>query len=214
MKVPHPPAVATWLLEYVGSNQTREALAGDLVEQYGHGRSVGWYWRQVIAAIIVGNSKDIWEHKVLALRAILLGWAGSYVLDKVLGVAMIALLPSSMGRLEVRPDHPFMSVMLSSLFLIGIVHNAVVQASTGWLVARFHRPYQTAMVLAFLASFLLLDLPWLYRRWADAFAIGTPLLFVMFARQLVAVIVTVASVLAGGLWSGMRTNDTDAVALA
>ena len=40
------------------SGVNNEALAGDLLEQFGQGRSAGWYWRQVIAAIVVGVYKE------------------------------------------------------------------------------------------------------------------------------------------------------------
>jgi hypothetical protein len=46
-----PPATATWLLELFGPQHNAEVLAGDLLEEFGHGRSRGWYWRQVLEAI-------------------------------------------------------------------------------------------------------------------------------------------------------------------
>lgn len=51
MKSADPPKLASWLLEHAGSRYRREALAGDLVEQYRAGRSDAWYWRQVLWAI-------------------------------------------------------------------------------------------------------------------------------------------------------------------
>jgi len=33
-----------------------------------------WHWRQVLIAIIVSVSKDIWTHKLLALRGLIIGW--------------------------------------------------------------------------------------------------------------------------------------------
>ena len=163
MKASRPPAVAAWLLERLGSHRTREAIAGDLAEQCQQGRSVAWYWRQVVIAIVIGNATDIWDHKVLTLRAIVLGWAASYALAKVpLPLSVIGPQQITFHQITL------INSVFNSMFLIGIVHTAVVRASTGWLVGRFHRPYQSAMVLAFLSSFLLLDLPWLYRRADDA----------------------------------------------
>ena len=43
---------ATWLMRHVGPPS--EALAGDLLEEYRQGRSVGWYWMQVIEAVVAG----------------------------------------------------------------------------------------------------------------------------------------------------------------
>jgi len=46
-----PPALALWLLERCGSGSRAESLAGDLIEEYGQGRSRGWLWRQVAVAL-------------------------------------------------------------------------------------------------------------------------------------------------------------------
>jgi hypothetical protein len=45
MKTSQPPALATRLLERSGANPS---LIGDLAEEYGRGRSQGWYRRQVL----------------------------------------------------------------------------------------------------------------------------------------------------------------------
>ncbi len=59
MKSSKPPALATWLVEHMIPGDNNEALAGDLLEQFREGRSVAWYWRQVIVAILVGCSKEL-----------------------------------------------------------------------------------------------------------------------------------------------------------
>jgi hypothetical protein len=46
-----PPALALWLLERCGSGSHAESLAGDLIEQYRQGRSLGWLCRQVAMAL-------------------------------------------------------------------------------------------------------------------------------------------------------------------
>src|SRR5580658_276016 len=58
MKSSKPPALATWLVEHLIPRGKNEALAGDLLEQFGDWRSAAWYWRQVLVAILVRFSNE------------------------------------------------------------------------------------------------------------------------------------------------------------
>lgn len=58
-----PPRLATWLLERFSSES--ESLAGDLIESFQHGSSSGWYWRQVLAAILIELPQLMRKHLVL-----------------------------------------------------------------------------------------------------------------------------------------------------
>jgi len=63
MRSSRPPALATWLLEHLTMEGTKEALVGDLIEEYQHRRSAGWYWHQVLGAILasfVGGLRAEW----------------------------------------------------------------------------------------------------------------------------------------------------------
>jgi hypothetical protein len=79
VKPMQPPTAATWLLNKFGC--ANDALKGDLVEEYGRGRSRAWYWRQVLIAIAIGFSTEVIAHKLLALRAVITGWAVFYLLE-------------------------------------------------------------------------------------------------------------------------------------
>jgi hypothetical protein len=70
MNASEPPALATWLFERLGSATTRDSVAGDLIEQYRQGRSGAWYWRQVLAAILISATRDVRAHTLLAARAL------------------------------------------------------------------------------------------------------------------------------------------------
>jgi hypothetical protein len=59
MKSSQPPILATWLLYHVGLGELDDALLGDLFEDFRRGRSAGWYWRQVLAAILVSLAKQL-----------------------------------------------------------------------------------------------------------------------------------------------------------
>ena len=54
-----PPRMAVWLLKQFASPYRRESLVADLLEMYGAGRSRGWYWRQVITALILARVRAL-----------------------------------------------------------------------------------------------------------------------------------------------------------
>src|SRR6267143_519406 len=70
MKSSQPPALATWLLDHLVPGGMNEVLAGDLLEQFGQQRSVAWYWRQVLAAIIVSFLRELRMRSIAILLAI------------------------------------------------------------------------------------------------------------------------------------------------
>jgi hypothetical protein len=70
LKSPRPPVLAAWLFEHLTQREHREALAGDLLEEYIRRRSDTWYWRQVVAAIVADFSAELrvrWVSVVFAL---------------------------------------------------------------------------------------------------------------------------------------------------
>lgn len=68
-----PPPYATRLLLRLGPQD--ESYIGDLVEEYGSGRSRVWYWRQVLTAILLTSVRDVGTHPARALVAVAAGWA-------------------------------------------------------------------------------------------------------------------------------------------
>jgi hypothetical protein len=73
MRSSKPPALATWMLEHLKPGRRNEALPGDLLEQFNQGRSVTWYWHQVLIAIWAGFVKE-WRIFVWA-SVLTAGWA-------------------------------------------------------------------------------------------------------------------------------------------
>src|ERR1700689_2164743 len=59
MKCADPPRLATWLLEHAGGRYRREALVGDLIEEFSLGRSRAWFWRQILHALCSGVRCDM-----------------------------------------------------------------------------------------------------------------------------------------------------------
>jgi hypothetical protein len=70
LKLSPPPPLATWLFEHLTGREYREALAGDLLEEYNRGRSNTWYWRQVIVAVAVEFATEIRSHWVIFVFAL------------------------------------------------------------------------------------------------------------------------------------------------
>jgi hypothetical protein len=70
MTLPKPPKLATWLLERLTSGYHTDPLAGDLIEEYGRGRSCAWYWRQVLIAILVSTKYTLAPRIIYAARRV------------------------------------------------------------------------------------------------------------------------------------------------
>jgi hypothetical protein len=58
-KQSHLPKLAFFLLQKLYPRPTREPLMGDLLEQFKEGRSNGWLWRQVLAALGVAAFRQL-----------------------------------------------------------------------------------------------------------------------------------------------------------
>uniref|UniRef100_Q025M4 Uncharacterized protein n=1 Tax=Solibacter usitatus (strain Ellin6076) TaxID=234267 RepID=Q025M4_SOLUE len=121
-----------WMFERLGLDV---ALAGDLLEERARGRSMIWYCRQVGTAICIGIGRPIFEHKVLALRAVATGCAVNsvwlFLWEKFLHLDL--------------PSTPRISLEAIACLLIILL----TQAATGWMVARTHRAHAIPMVLVF-----------------------------------------------------------------
>jgi hypothetical protein len=65
-----PPALATWLFESLTRREHREALAGDLLEEYNRRRSDTWYWRQVLAAVVANFRTELRSRRVSVVFAL------------------------------------------------------------------------------------------------------------------------------------------------
>jgi hypothetical protein len=125
-------AIVVWIFDRLALDV---ALAGDLREEREQGRSMIWHWRQVLIAICIGISRPIFQHKVLALRALATGCA--------VNAAWLFLWSNFLHLgLPVRPALSFESIASLAIILL-------TQVATGWVVARTHRPYAIPMVLVF-----------------------------------------------------------------
>jgi hypothetical protein len=147
-----PPVVARWLLNRFTSC-TPTALQGDVEEEYQSGRSSAWYWRQVVGAIVTGLRKDIWDHPILALRAIATGWIVLLLMFVLLGdrtAEAIAKYFWNWSRYEDGYGAGFWWPFWVAASCVSYGGFAI----SAWAVARLHSAYGMGMVTAYLGSVL------------------------------------------------------------
>jgi hypothetical protein len=131
-----------------------EALCGDLLEEYRAGRSDAWYTRQVIAAIAVGAVRGIAGRRLLAVRAIAVGWVALLLF---FGMAGDVLAGGTRHWISYRIDE-------LGLWVFGADPWRIVRFLPPWfcgffvagaLVGRTHRVHAAAMLAAFTLSVLI-----------------------------------------------------------
>jgi hypothetical protein len=201
-----PPRFATWLLERLAPDERRDSLIGDLIERYRNGNSASWYWRQALGAIVFGNAKAIGDHKLLALRAVLVGFASMWVFSAAARFLLQVLWVFASGGVYlgghwVRLDYGWIRNRMYIAFVLTLLGSA----ASGWIVGRLHRERQTAMVLVYLASAIVVAgvqlavqvrlIEWTIRPVAQ------------YPQTLVLFFVLVpAAILLGGLWRRTRPS--------
>jgi hypothetical protein len=139
-----PPRAATWLLRHFGCCPNNDCVIGDLDEQFGRGRTRLWYWRQAVLAILVSFFKEISGHKLLAIRALVVGW--------LVKTVWLGLFASSVFGLVTAP--PKYSVTLTPLLLVSAMSLAVC-ALSAWFVSRVSGRHYRPMVLLYVLVELL-----------------------------------------------------------
>jgi hypothetical protein len=150
MRAIEPPALPTWLLARLLVGQHRDALVGDLVEEYRRGRSSLWYWRQSLIAIVTASTEGAWRHAGLTLGTVLVGVALPRLfvtVNRWLGWRWNLWLYS-----WYRPTviwlfrHDFdAAVPLVPQGLTGVADYCVLLAAAAWTMSRW-RPQQRGLV--------------------------------------------------------------------
>ena len=156
MTVIDPPRLATWLLQRFVVGHRGNSLVGDLLERYQQKRSPAWYWNQVITAILASTMRDVAAHKLLAVRAVVVG-ALAGVLFTVPVHWLSEITRASINDWLAASGHYY----FWAVFLIGplsiTAFECVAGAAVGAIVARLHQANAAAMVCLVSASFLLFE---------------------------------------------------------
>jgi hypothetical protein len=135
------PTFVTRILDDLGQRQ----LAGDLAEELSAGRSRGWLWWQVGAAIIAALVDTIRQRPYLTLRAVAVGWTTVMLVEGWVR-GRWPFLP--------RPEFPEW-VRQAQFFRVAL--DAAAYFVSGWVVARVHRQNRLALVLITMLSMTLIN---------------------------------------------------------
>jgi len=131
------PAIATFLMEKLGSDPRNDQIVGDLIEQYERGRSRFWFWRQVVAAVVTSFFNQIRSHWLLALGAVLIGWCVWSILNTGLTMGLDMLVNPWETRLPTLAGLIWWTAWLAN------------RAISGWIIGRFYGKGRVAFVLLF-----------------------------------------------------------------
>jgi hypothetical protein len=130
MRPAFPPSLGMKLLVAFAPERTKEALCGDLIEEYRRRRSRVWFWRQVAVALVLSATHEAGSKKLYTIRALLLGYVVATGLC-YFTTSLVALFVSGYKAYVVLLPFVFFSA-----------------AASGWAVQRSHgKP----MVLVFAA---------------------------------------------------------------
>lgn len=158
MKTRQIPAAAVWLLDTFRVTDGNAALIGDLAEECSAGRSSAWLWRQVLAAIVFAIGQEIYSHKLLTMRAVIVGEAAVLVTSAAIYDAMWW----TSAALAWHWPRPFTwLIMFTGFFGQTVLRGSLAGLMLGgWVIGRFHRDQRAAFVFLFaVLQFLALIVP-------------------------------------------------------
>jgi hypothetical protein len=159
-----PPAFATWLLAHFASDYQRDSLVGDLIEQYRQGKSRFWYWKQVVAALVVASAKVLRPTLAVSAARILLRVAAESV-----AVTGLVSLFYELRRVDPPADF-FRSALIASIVLLASIASLGLHASiAGGLRKRRH-----PAIKRLLAPFAAIALSVATLTWAGTTTVGSP----------------------------------------
>jgi hypothetical protein len=179
-----PPVLASWLLECFCPDP---GLSGDLLEEYVRRQSVSWYLKQAALAVAAFSTSQIREHKWLALRAIVTGYLIWYVFSVTLLKGFV--------RPWMSPD-----TTVERAAYMGLSY--AIWIANGWIIAKLHRPYSSAMVFAYMLWAIVYSVPVVFTRALDAVQVSS--VSSVVASEVFSRVATLLMVMAGGTFAAYR----------
>lgn len=197
MKSATPPKLAAWLLHHHVRGYWAESLAGDLTEEYAHGRGDVWYWGQVLRAVTTSYHRALRLYGLRLLVALAAGWCAVF-----LGIATLewgwALarhgLDALTGILPAQQPQPSRALHDVAWILLA----ACLDVAVGRLVVRIYRTHPRLVAGVFVLSILAYRVPFIYARVIGA--VDDPKHTVLLAQELLATLLWMVCAWLGGLW--------------
>jgi hypothetical protein len=158
-KESNPPRSAIWLLRHAYPGSDNQPLTGDLVEKFREGRSHGWFWKQVLIAIIVGvlgEMRGYWPQFCYAIAGTAMPWIVGRAVEGVPTVLRWWVLPWPWSQLvlEVSP-----AALLDLAALSALAVPLVINGAFRWV--SLLRTGLISLALMTLGHFLPDVFPWL-----------------------------------------------------
>ena len=146
-----PPARATSLLLRLGPQD--ESFVGDLVEEYGSGRSRMWYCRQVLSAVLLASVRQVGADPVRALMAVVTGWATLLLVFFTLGDRTAEALAGWVWSWD--RQTAYATQVWWPFQITAILVSYTGFALSALAVVRLHRRHAGPMLIAYAASVVL-----------------------------------------------------------
>jgi hypothetical protein len=100
-----PPRIAVWLLKVWASPYRRESLVSDLREMYRGGRSRSWYWRQVIAALLIARLRAFRMLPRIIPGSALLRLINALILAGLIALGVGSITQADTARTDIHQAH-------------------------------------------------------------------------------------------------------------
>jgi hypothetical protein len=132
-------------------------LIGDLTEQFAHGRSSLWYYRQAAGALAIHLLRAPRKHARSFLTAIFVGCAFDWLWHWAASLALQPLY-RSLRHVNLYPWTFEALVSFAALLAYAASNGALVFLSV-WIVRRIHRAHQRALLVVFVVALVALRVP-------------------------------------------------------
>lgn len=200
-----PPKLAAWLLHHHVRGYRADSLAGDLTEEYAHGRGDAWYWGQVLHAVTTSYRRALRLHGLRLLVALAAGWCAIFA-----GIAMLAWIWDFVQhRLSAltgiapaqQPQTPY-----AFHDVVWILLAACLDVAVGRLVVSIYRTHPRFVAGAFALTILAYRVPVIYGQVIGA--VDDPRHIAFLAQEVVATALWMTCAWLGGLWQRQIDNDS------